>query len=269
MDDPPASAPRTARERARAELTAEIKHRAMAQLAEGGGGALSLRAIARDMGMASSALFRYFPSRDALLTALIIDSYDALADAVEAAEAAVHDATVLDRWVAICHGVRDWAVAHPHEYALIFGSPIPGYAAPQDTVAPAARVPVLLSGLLGDLLTSGAYDPAAVDPVPDDVAAAVAPVLATLGGPHTDAAGPAQGATGEDGDAGGPGRSGGPVVPADLMVRGLMAWTYLFGAVSFELFGHRHGVVGDHRTFFDHEARRLAAALGIDGAPVR
>lgn len=243
MDHPPASAPRTARERARAELTAEIKHRAMAQLAEGGGGSLSLRAIAREMGMASSALFRYFPSRDALLTALIIDSYDALADAVEAAEAAVHDATVLDRWVAICHGVRDWAVAHPHEYALIFGSPIPGYAAPEDTIAPAARVPVLLSGLLGDLLTSGAYDPTAVDPVPDDIAASVAPVMASL--------------------------AGAPGVPADLMVRGLMAWTYLFGAVSFELFGHRHDVVADHRTFFDHEVRRLAAALGIDGTPVR
>src|SRR5665647_2031652 len=71
----PDSAPRTARARVRAELTAQIKAHALDQLATGGAPALSLRAIAREMGMASSALFRYFPNRDAILTALIIDSY--------------------------------------------------------------------------------------------------------------------------------------------------------------------------------------------------
>jgi AcrR family transcriptional regulator len=269
MDHAPVSASRTARERARAELTAEIKERAKVQLAEGGGGALSVRRIAREMGMASSALFRYFPSRDALLTALIVDSYDALADAVEAAEHAVHRAPVLDRWVAICHAVRDWARKHPHEYALIFGSPIPGYAAPPDTVAPASRVPVLLVGLLSDLVAAGAYDPAALAPPPADLVAAVAPVLGTLGGQSAPRVGdhPVDGSDGGRGEGGA--AEGAAPVPPDLMVRGLMAWTYLFGAVSFELFGHRHGVVEDHRTFFDHEVHRIAAALGIDGSPVR
>jgi len=130
------SAPRTARERVRSELTSEIKAVALAQLASGGGAALSLRAIAREMGMASSALFRYFRSRDALLTALIIDSYSSLAEAAETAEAQVHLESIEDRWMAICRGVRNWAVAHPHEYALIFGSPIPGYAAPPGTIGP-------------------------------------------------------------------------------------------------------------------------------------
>ena len=77
----PPSAPRTARARARRELTSEIKEVALAQLESGGGAALSLRAIAREMGMSSSALFRYFRNRDALLTALIIDSYSSLAEA--------------------------------------------------------------------------------------------------------------------------------------------------------------------------------------------
>src|SRR5450755_985289 len=85
----PRSAPRTARERVRRELTIEIKAVALAQLASSGGAALSLRAIAREMGMASSALFRYFRSRDALLTALIIDSYSSLAEAAETAEVRV------------------------------------------------------------------------------------------------------------------------------------------------------------------------------------
>lgn len=228
------SAPRTARERARAELTAEIKERALAQLAEGGAAALSLRAVAREMRMASSALFRYFPNRDALLTALIVDTYDRLGEAAEAAAAAAAEQPVGERWAAICHGVRDWALAHPHEYALVFGSPVPGYEAPQDTVGPASRVPTLLTSLLVELLERGAYEEP-VEPLPDDVVAAVRPVLAML----------------PDG------------APADLMVRGLVAWTYLFGAVSFEVFGHRHGVVAEPRAFFDHEVRRVATLLGI------
>lgn len=232
-----ATSPRSARDRVRAELTAEIKEHARRQLAAGGATALSLRAIAREMGMASSALFRYFPSRDALLTELIVDGYTSLGEAAEAAEAAVHEGSVGDRWLAVCHGVRDWALAHPHEYALIFGSPVPGYAAPPDTIAPAARVPALLTAILGDLLDSGRYDPDAQPRLPTEVADAVRPALAMLL----------------------------PGAPEDLMVRGLMAWTYLFGAVSFEVFGHRHGVVTDASAFFDHEVRRIASVLGLTG----
>jgi len=229
------SASGTARERVRRELTSEIKEIALAQLASSGGAALSLRAIAREMGMASSALFRYFHNRDALLTELIIDSYSSLAKAAEAAEAAVHAGSIEDRWVAICHGVRNWAVARPHEYALIFGSPIPGYAAPPGTIAPASRVPLLLGDLLGDLTSEPSYD-ARAHPEPSvAVQHAIDPVRPMM----------------PDG------------VPSDLIVRGLMAWTYLFGAVSFEVFGHRHNVILDHEAFFDHEVRRLAGMLGL------
>ncbi|WP_407344929.1 TetR/AcrR family transcriptional regulator [Pengzhenrongella phosphoraccumulans] len=240
MTEPPAPsaphpAPGNARERVRTELTSEIKVIALAQLADGGAPALSLRGIAREMGMASSALFRYFRNRDALLTALIIDGYTALAVAAESAEAAVHAGSVEDRWLAICHGVREWAVTHPAQYTLIFGSPIPGYAAPQDTIGPASRVPLLLGSLLGDLMASGGYDPADHPELPAAVERALEPVRTTVP----------------------------PEIPADLLVRGLMAWTYLFGAVSFELFGHRHNVIGDYAAFFDHEIGRLAVLLGL------
>ncbi|MGV8967001.1 MAG: TetR/AcrR family transcriptional regulator [Cellulomonas sp.] len=233
------SSPRSARERVRTELTDEIKELAVAQLAAGGAPALSLRGIAREMGMASSALFRYFRSRDALLTALIIDGYSSLADAAEVAEAAVHSGSVEGRWRAICHGVRDWAVAHPAQYTLIFGSPIPGYAAPPDTVGPASRVPLLLGGLLADLMANGGYVAADHPELPADVRAALDPVRTTVP----------------------------PAIPADLLVRGLMAWTYLFGAVSFELFGHRHNVIGDYAVFFDHEVGRVAVLLGLTEPP--
>ena len=100
--------------------------------------------------MASSAIYRYFPSRDALLTRLIIDAYDALGAAVEDAEAAVDRTDVLGRFRAIGHAVRSWARANPHEYALIYGSPVPGYAAPTDTIDPATRVTTVLLRLLAE-----------------------------------------------------------------------------------------------------------------------
>src|SRR3954463_9000324 len=130
--------PTTARERARAELTAEITELARAQLATVGAAGLSLRAVARELGMASSAMYRYFPSRDDLLTRLIIEGYDALGTAAEDADDPT--APPPDRWLAVCRAVRDWARAHPHEYALLYGSPVPGYAAPRDTVPAAIRV---------------------------------------------------------------------------------------------------------------------------------
>jgi AcrR family transcriptional regulator len=216
-------------------LTGEIKQVALAQLASGGGAALSLRAIAREMGMSSSALFRYFRNRDALLTALIIDSYSSLAEAAEAAEARVHGRSVEERWMAICHGVRSWALAHPNEYALIFGSPIPGYAAPPGTVGPATRVPLLLGDLLADLVKEKSYDAGANPKPPGAVRRSIEPVRSVM-------------------PAG---------ITADLMVRGLMAWTYLFGAVSFEVFGHRYNVIADLDAFFDHEVRRMAVMVGL------
>src|SRR3954471_14523372 len=105
--------PTTARERVRAELTAEITEAARRQLAEVGAAALSLRAVARELGMASSALYRYFPSRDDLRTRRIIDGYDALGETAEKAD--VPTAPPAERWLAICRAVRTWAREHPHE----------------------------------------------------------------------------------------------------------------------------------------------------------
>src|SRR3954451_18833590 len=152
--DPGDVPPTTARERARAELTAEITDLARGQLATVGAAGLSLRAVAREVGMASSAVYRYFASRDELLTRLIIDGYDALGAAAEAADDPA--APPRERWLAVCRAVRSWAREHPHEYALLYGSPVPGYRAPQDTVPAAARVGVLLGRILGDAARAGA-----------------------------------------------------------------------------------------------------------------
>ncbi len=229
---------RLARARAREEVADEIRRVARRQLAEVGAQALSLRAVAREMGVAPSALFRYLPGKDALLTDLIVESFDELGEAAERAEAAVHQAPVGDRWLAICRAVRDWALAHPHEYALIYGSPVPGYVAPQDTVGPATRVSRLLSGLFGAALADGLRPPDG--PADPEEAAALHAAIGPIRSTVPDA------------------------VPDELLVRGLIAWTHLFGAVSFEVFGHRtFDVLDDPALFFDHEMRLLARLLGI------
>ena len=136
------SAPRTARERVREEMTGEILSVARQQLARDGGAALSLRSIARDLGMAPSALYRYFDGRDALLSALILAAYESLAECAEAAadRAARTDAPDAERFAEVPRAIRLWALERPHEWGLVFGTPVPGYQAPEDTVVPYARM---------------------------------------------------------------------------------------------------------------------------------
>src|SRR5690242_9078126 len=144
-----------ARARARIEVTAAIKEEARRQLAAEGADRLSLRAVARELGMVSSALYRYYPSRDDLLTALIIDAYNALGEAAE--QAIAGPPAALERWIAAWHAIRDWARANPHEYALIYGSPVPGYRAPEATIGPAARVPLAFVGIIRDAVRAGEF----------------------------------------------------------------------------------------------------------------
>ncbi|MDF9716716.1 TetR/AcrR family transcriptional regulator [Nocardioides sp. ChNu-153] len=129
---------RTPRQIAREETLVRIKTIALAQLAAEGAPGLSLRAIARELEVVSSAVYRYFSGRDELLTALIVDAYGDLAARLEAAGSGRGSARA--RWTATCDGLRAWAVAEPHRFALVYGSAIPGYRAPATTIEPAARV---------------------------------------------------------------------------------------------------------------------------------
>ncbi len=141
---------RTARSLAREAVHASILAAARARLTEEGPAQLSLRAVARDVGLVSSAVYRYFPSRDDLLTALLVLDYDELGAAVEAAEAPVDRSDHVGRWVAACRAVRQWAIGHPGDFALLYGSPVPGYVAPQDTVEPASRTTHVLVRVVTD-----------------------------------------------------------------------------------------------------------------------
>jgi AcrR family transcriptional regulator len=159
MSDQTASAG-SIRARVRAEMIEEIKTVARRHLASDGAN-LSLRAVARDMGMASSAVYRYFASRDDLLTALIIEAYDSVGEAAERAAAAAVSAgaSFPDQLVATGHAVREWALAEPHQWALIYGSPVPGYQAPQDTIGPATRVILQIAAIIQDAFAAGRIGP--------------------------------------------------------------------------------------------------------------
>jgi AcrR family transcriptional regulator len=129
----------TPRQVARAENIERIKTLALDQLATSAAAELSLRAIARELNLVSSALYRYFPSRNDLITALIVDAYTDLAETLEATAFSAQRGP-RRRWVETCQALRTWALAAPHRFALIYGSAIPGYTAPADTIAPAGRV---------------------------------------------------------------------------------------------------------------------------------
>ena len=254
----PRTAPRaaTARERARAELSREIKEEARRQLAAAGGGGLSLRAVARELGMVSSALYRYYPSRDDLLTALIIDAYNALGDVAEQAVAGAGPAR--ERWVAACRAIRDWARSNPHEYALIYGSPVPGYRAPEATIGPASRVPLALVGVVRGAMSAGELT-APGEALP--VAGALAGQAAALSAPLSRPAAPLEPPGARAGDGGGDGAAAG--VPPDALVRAVIAWTQLFGMISFELFGQFVGSFEPADALFAHAAVQAAAFVGL------
>src|SRR3954464_10531404 len=129
---------RTPRERYRTQLRAEVKERAWEQIATAGASALSLNAIAKQVGMSGPALYRYFASRDELITALIRDAYRSLADTVRAAGDSGAGLAGL------AHVIRDWARSDPQRYFLIYGTPVPGYHAPADTTAISSEVMAVL-----------------------------------------------------------------------------------------------------------------------------
>ena len=161
--------------------------------------------------MVSSAVYRYVADRDALLTLLVVDAYTELADAVDAAMDGVRGGLVA-KVLVVARAMRDWAVAEPARYALLYGSPVPGYDAPTDvTSGPGTRVMVRLVGLLDDAAAAGdVRTGAGAVPLPRALVPDLAAARAQLGARALDDA---------------------------TLARGVFLWTSLVGAVSAEVFG--------------------------------
>ncbi|MFD3809621.1 TetR/AcrR family transcriptional regulator [Rhodococcus sp. NPDC058639] len=206
-------------------------------LAAGGAEALSLRAVARDLGVVSSAVYRYVASRDELLTLLVIDAYDELGDAVDAAVDAMDAADHRARFFALGRAVRAWARAEPARYGLIFGTPVPGYHAPADrTTQPGTRVVLSLVRILVEAHRDGVLEETTEVRTTAGLAGDLDRIRAEISAD----------------------------LPDDVLARGLFVWPALFGAVSFEVFGqYGTGTFTDPESLFDHHLALLARTAGF------
>ncbi|BBA96353.1 putative TetR family transcriptional regulator [Actinacidiphila reveromycinica] len=219
-DDQLPQAAGSLRERRRATAVREILEAAERRIAGHGPAALSLRAVARSLGMTVQALYHYFPNRDALVTSLIAKEYEDLADAVQAALDGAPDRPDLPRLVVAAEGYRRWAVTHPERFQLLFGTPLRGYAAPAEgaTTQAVRRMGTIFHRELFDGF--GAEQLAAADP------SALPPGLLA----HLDGLPPE-----------GPGE-----LPPAAVALFLDAWGRLHGLVVLEVFGHT-SFIGDHQ----------------------
>ncbi|MFR0354731.1 TetR/AcrR family transcriptional regulator [Streptomyces sediminimaris] len=227
----------TPRARYREQTRAEIKEIALRQLAEGGTPAVALTRIAKEVGLSGPALYRYFDSRDALLTDLIRDAYADLAAAVSAAADALPPKTSpRARARALAGACREWAVAQPHRYLLIEGTPVPGYTAPPDTLDSARAV-------LGPFLQAfeGAEPSAAVRPVVRQMTAWA----------ETDAA-VSRWARASGSSAG------------VALAGAVLAWSHMHGAIGLEVSGQFAGMGHDGGTLLRAQIDALADAFGLD-----
>jgi AcrR family transcriptional regulator len=207
---------RTPRERYRAQVREEIKRHAWAQIASAGASALSLNAIAKQMGMSGPALYRYFANRDELITELVKDAYRSLADTFRARAEAGADLADL------AHALRQWALEDPQRYFLVYGTPVPGYHAPEETTRITSEVMAVLLDICG------AGQPPAAPP---------SPLEAHLAEHGTWAA--------ERQD------------PPSALRRALTFWTRLHGELSLELAGHFTGMGFDPAQLYTAEAQTL------------
>jgi len=229
---------RTPRERARAQTIADIVRLGRDHLATQGAAALSLRAVARDLGVVSSAVYRYVANRDELLTLLLVDAYGELGDAVDDAVDALPEGDFAGRFKALGRAVRTWALREPARYGLLFGSPVPGYQAPAgQTTPPGTRVIYRLIGILDGAHRAGALTAAAPTAVvPSALSADLEANRSELG----------------------------LAMPDELQANGALVWTSLFGAVSFEVFGQYGADTFRARDeLFEHHLTVLAGVAGL------
>lgn len=221
--------------RGEAGLTAEqIKAAARRQMAEQGTAGVSLRGIGRELGVTAPAIYNYFSRLDDLITELIMDAFNHLSAALRAAEQAQAGAPVARRLLAVLLAYRAWAVQQPEEFALIFGTPIPGYHAPTERTQPAAQG--VFTVILALLAEAHAQNQLCLPPGQPDLPAELEIRL--------------------PGDA--------PPLPPTVLYIGMAGWYRIHGLLMLELFGHTRQMILQPEVYYEYECRNLLQTFGLD-----
>jgi AcrR family transcriptional regulator len=208
------------------------------QMVQHGTAGLSLRSIARELDVTAPALYRYFPKHDDLITALVVEGFTALAEALEAAQIAHAQAPLRRQLTEVLLAYRRWAVSHPADFNLIYGSPIPGYHAPREVTVPAVvRGFRVIVGLIEAMVQSGEINqPSPYHHIPADIEAYFADMIARDNYP----------------------------ISTRAFYMGVVGWGQLHGMIMLELFGHLGPVVGDVDTYYQAQVENLLVAMGLD-----
>ncbi len=234
------------RQRIRAATVEEIKATARRILADHGAQGVTLRAIARYMGMTAPALYRYFPSHEDLWRELSHDTYGAIAEAIEQTLAELPEQDAALRLLVAARRFRSWAVEHPGDFGLLFGLPLPGVKELAD--------PDNIGGMRFALVFTGVYVQVWEQrPFPilaeEDMPARLRADLAS----YRDAVGMALESAAQ--------------LPLGAVLKFLQAWVQLYGVVTMEVFGHLGFCLGDVEQFFEIQLAAVGATLGIDRPP--
>ncbi|MFN2196348.1 MAG: TetR/AcrR family transcriptional regulator [Anaerolineales bacterium] len=220
-----------------AQMKADIKAAARRQMQAHGTAGLTLRGIARDLRITAPAIYHYFPSLDDLITSLIVDAFQGLADAMEQAGRQVVSVHYGEKIKATMLAYRQWAVTHPIDFQLIYGNPIPGYHAPAEVTAPLARQPF---EWLGELMVQAWHSkeliiPAAYMLIPAGIQEHLEQFRAQTDLPLAD----------------------------EIIYLMVVGWSRSHGMVMLELFEHSQPVIGHPADFYEHETETFLASLGL------
>ena len=226
----------TRRERLRLETTEEIKATAWKQIGEQGAASLSLRAIAREMGMTAPGLYRYYKDRDALVTALLMDAFSSFTTSLETGRDLCDVKNHAGRFRSMCWAYFRWAAENPQRYMLLFGTPIQGYLFADELGPVAQRSFLVLQGVIGEAFVAGK--------IKGEVAALKLPTrlkvqyeaLGKFGMPYTGA----------------------------VTQLALSAWSMIHGMTSLFLYNYLTGFLQDNvEVFVDLEIEKMSKALGL------
>jgi AcrR family transcriptional regulator len=231
---------KTRQEEQHAAVREEIKKFARLIMEKEGTANVSIRGIGRQMKLTAPALYHYYPNRDALVTDLIFDAYNALADALEHARDLSSNLPLAEQLLNVLMAYRAWALQHPVDFELIYGNPIPGYGAPQEVTGPAAnRTFIIIAGLVTRAMESSDFTPRPeYSRIPEEMGDSIRKLAGEMA-------------------------AGGVALPELALYLTAVGWPRIHGIIMLELFNHIQPVIGGVDNFYRVQVEDMIRAMGL------